>query len=55
MTDKEALDLLDQATQPENVGKINRKGYWQIEEALNQLRKSLKDDARDNGGKEAVQ
>lgn len=34
MTAQEAYSILDQATQPQNAGRINRAGYVQIEEAL---------------------
>lgn len=41
MTPKEALTLLDQATQPQNAGKITREGMCQVQVALETLAKTL--------------
>lgn len=42
MTIEQALAILDQATQPQVVGKINREGYCQIQAALDVLRSAVK-------------
>lgn len=38
MKPEEALNILQEATEPKNVGKITRLGYAQIEEALSVIR-----------------
>lgn len=43
MTNEEALNVLDQATQPENAGKISRVGYVQANAALMQLAEAVKE------------
>ena len=41
MTTKEALQVIDEATQPINVGKISRAGYQAIEAALVTIKSAL--------------
>ena len=41
MTIKEALQMIDDATQPANAGKISRAGYQAIEAALVTIKSAL--------------
>jgi hypothetical protein len=45
MTKEQALQILAEATQPQNIAKITREGYAQIEQALQVIRKSFEDKA----------
>lgn len=47
MTDQEAIDILSAATEPQTAGKITRKGYVQIQQALEHLAKRLSEIASD--------
>jgi len=37
MTNDEAISILDQATQPQNAGKLTRQAYCQVQEALDKV------------------
>lgn len=43
MTDTEAIGILDAATQPQAVGKVTRKGYAQVEDAIQRIADRMKD------------
>lgn len=62
MTDQDALSILDQATEPQNAGKITRDGYHKIHSALLHIKERLEwfkqvesGKSGDNAGQEAVQ
>jgi|TARA_R110000868_G_scaffold57687_3_gene178187 hypothetical protein len=44
MNIKEALQIVDEATQPVNAGKVSRSGYFAVEAALQLLKETLEKD-----------